>query len=65
MAEREFSVTCVMSVSDTKVYIESDELNNLSADEIKELVISKAIDQDQWTIYEDNEDTAEYEVEEE
>ena len=54
-----------MSVSDTKVYIESDELNNLSADEIKELVISKAIDQDQWTIYEDNEDTAEYEVEEE
>ena len=54
-----------MSVSGTQVYIESDELNNLSADEIKELVISKAVNQDQWNIYEDSEDSVEYEVEEE
>lgn len=65
MTEREFCVNAVVVASGTQVYIDSDELNNLSVEEVKELVISKAIDQDQWEIYEDSGDMVEYEVEEE
>ena len=64
MTEIEFHVNAIVCTSGTVVYIDSEELTGLSPEEIKKLVINKAIYQDQWSIYEDNEDMVEYEVEE-
>ena len=62
MTEREFEVNRSTVLSGTVVIIDDDELGNLTSDELHEIVISTAIEEDNWQIYDDYDDDITYEV---
>ncbi len=62
MTEREFEVNRSSVLSGTVVIIDDDELGNLTSDELHEIVISTAIEEDNWQIYDDYDDDITYEV---
>ena len=62
MTEREFEVIRSSVLSGTVVIIDDDELGNLTSDELHEIVISTAIEEDNWQIYDDYDDDITYEV---
>lgn len=62
MTEREFEVNRSTVLSGTVVIIDDDELGNLTSDELHEIVISTAIQEDNWQSYDDYDDDITYEV---
>ena len=62
MTEREFEVNRSTVLSGTVVIIDDDELGNLTSDELHEIVISTAIEEDNWQSYDDYDDDITYEV---
>ena len=62
MTEREFEVNRSSVLSGTVVIIDDDELGNLTSDELHEIVISTAIEEDNWQSYDDYDDDITYEV---
>ena len=62
MTEREFEVNRSSVLSGTVVIIDDDELGNLTSDELHEIVISTAIQEDNWQSYDDYDDDITYEV---
>jgi hypothetical protein len=64
LTEREFEVNRSTVLSGTVVIIDDDELGNLTSDELHEIVISTAIQEDNWQSYDDYDDDITYEVSE-
>jgi hypothetical protein len=62
LTEREFEVNRSTVLSGTVVIIDDDELGNLTSDELHEIVISTAIQEDNWQSYDDYDDDITYEV---
>jgi hypothetical protein len=62
LTEREFEVNRSTVLSGTVVIIDDDELGNLTSDELHEIVISTAIEEDNWQSYDDYDDDITYEV---